>query len=42
MLDEHDIVGLEREIDYIIRNAVGSSQERNGTAHTTDYNGFNL
>ena len=32
-LDEHDIVGLEREIDYIIRHSqLGSSPLRQGTA----------
>lgn len=32
-LDEHDIVGLEREIDFIIRNShLGFSPQRQGTA----------
>jgi len=33
-LDEHDVIGLEREIDYIIRNSyLGSNSPlRNGTA----------
>jgi hypothetical protein len=32
-LDEHDIVGLEREIDFIIRNShLGGSPSRQGTA----------
>ena len=39
-LDEHDVVGLEREIDYIIRNSyLGSNSPlRNGTAQPSgDY-----
>lgn len=32
-LDEHDVVGLEREIDFIIRNsALGNSPHRGQTA----------
>jgi len=32
-LDEHDVVGLEREIDFIIRNSnLGGSPSRGGTA----------
>ena len=33
-LDEHDVVGLEREIDWILRNSHlgGNSPLRNGTA----------
>jgi len=47
-LDEHDIVGLEREIDFIIRNShLGNSPTRGGTAanggdyieHIVDVNG---
>ena len=31
-LDEHDIVGLEREIDYLIRNSLGQGHSRGATA----------
>ena len=39
-LDEHDIVGLEREIDFIIRNSqLAGSPTRGGTAlNGGDYN----
>lgn len=40
-IDEHDVVGLEREIDYIIRNSyLGSNSPlRNGTAQPLNPNG---
>ena len=38
-LDEHDVVGLEREIDWILRNShLGSTSPlRNGTAQPGPY-----
>ena len=37
-LDEHDVIGLEREIDFIIRHSqLGTSPHRVGTANG-DYN----
>ena len=42
-LDEHDIVGLEREIDFIIRHSqVGTSPQRLATAQDTNSHFVNI